>query len=254
MLVTTLDFDWYCERISTAAGALGREPVTDPGLGVSSCPGWSAADLIQHTGMVHRWAERIIRTRATERLDQGSVDATLPGDVTGYGDWLTDGADAFTRTMRTAGADAACWAWGADQHVRWWARRGTHETILHYADLALALGRQPDLDPGESADGIDEFLANLPYARRPKVTMAELPAGGETLHLHATDFDGEWMIRLAPGGMTWERGHGKGDVAVRGDVADLLLFSYGRYSCDDPRLEIFGHRDLLASWQAKTAL
>ncbi len=254
MPVATRDFDWYCERITTAAGELGREPLTDPGLEVPSCPGWSAADLIRHTGRVHRWVERIIRTRATERLDQQSVDATLPGDVGQYGDWLAAGADALTQVMREAGADAACWAYGPDQHVRWWARRGTHETILHHADLVLALGREPDLDPEESADGIDEFLAFLPHGRRTKASMAELPASGETLHLHATDSEGEWMIRLAPGGMTWERGHGKGDVAVRGPVADLLLFAYGRYSPDHPRLEIFGDPDLLATWRAKTAL
>jgi uncharacterized protein (TIGR03083 family) len=249
--VTTREFDSYCDRITTVVAALNREPVADLGLGVPTCPGWSIADLIQHTGTVHRWTERIVATGATERPRFGVVS---PDDASEYADWLAVGADQLTATLRAAGPDAACWAWGADQHARWWARRMVFETLLHHADLVLASGREPVLDPGESADGIDELLANLPYGRRTRVSMAELPTGGETVHLHATDSDGEWMIRLHPGGMTWERGHGKGDVALRGPAADLLLFAYGRYSPDHPRFQVFGDRDLLTQWQSKTAL
>lgn len=212
------------------------------------------ADLVRHTGMVHRWVDEIVRTRASERIDQKSVEATPPSDAREYGQWLTDGAGQVVATMRAAGADAGCWAYGPDQHVRWWARRGTHETTMHHADLVLALGGEPSLDPELSADGIDELLAFLPYGRRTKASMAELPAGGETLHLHATDGAGEWMIRLTPDGMRWERGHGKGDVVVRGTVGDLLLFAYGRYPDSHPGLEIFGDRELLAAWRAKTTL
>jgi uncharacterized protein (TIGR03083 family) len=233
---------------------MGREPIVDPEVSVPSCPEWSVADLIRHTGMVHRWVEQMIRTHAAERADQGSVEATLPADRSQYGEWLTDGATKVTATMRAAGPDAECWAYGPDQHVRWWARRGAHETTLHHADLVLALGGEPSLDAGLSADGIDELLAFLPYGRRTKASMAELPTGGETLHLHGTDGAGEWMIRLTPDGMTWQRGHGKGDVAVRGAVGDLLLFAYGRYSPDHPRLEVLGDRGLLDVWKAKTTL
>ena len=104
-----------------------------------------------------------------------------------------------------------------------------HETTVHRADVELAAGLVPDVDPVVAADGIEEFLANLPTARRPSEHLASLPAGA-SLHLHATDADGEWLIRIAGdgGGVEWSRGHAKATTAVRGPVAELLLFTYGR--------------------------
>ena len=105
-----------------------------------------------------------------------------------------------------------------------------------------------------AADGIEEFLANLPSARRPSEHLASLPAGA-SLHLHATDADGEWLIRFAgDGGVEWSRGHAKATTAVRGPVAELLLFTYGRVPGTDPRLTVFGDPALLEAWQEKTAL
>src|SRR5487761_2348407 len=100
-----------------------------------------------------------------------------------------------------------------------WARRMLHETTVHRADVELAADVVPDVDPVVAADGIEEFLANLPTARRPSEHLGALPAGA-SLHLHATDADG--------GGVEWSRGHSKATTAVRGPVAELLLFTYGR--------------------------
>ena len=52
--------------------------------------------------------------------------------------------------------------------------------------------------------------------------VAENIAGdGVTIHLHATDAPGEWMIERTPDGFTYAHGHGKGDVALRGPISDL---------------------------------
>lgn len=133
-----------------------------------------------------------------------------------------------------------------------------HETTVHRADAELAAGGEPAIDPETAADGISEFLANLPYGRRSAAPLEQLLAGmpgdGQTLHLHATDCDGEWMITLAPGAYRWERGHGKGSVAVRGTAAELLLLAYGRVSPVEGRLAVFGDAAVLSAWQASTAL
>ena len=61
-----------------------------------------------------------------------------------------------------------------------------HETTVHRADAELTAWLvDPEVDPVVAADGIDEFLFNLPSARRPE-HLASLPAGA-SLHLHATD-------------------------------------------------------------------
>ena len=104
-----------------------------------------------------------------------------------------------------------------------------------------------------AADGIDEFLFNLPSARRPYPHLASLPTG-ESLHLHATDTDGEWVIRFTDSGIAWERGHEKATTAIRGPVTSLLLFTYGRRPASDPSLAAFGDESIPALWQEKTAL
>jgi hypothetical protein len=125
---------------------------------------------------------------------------------------------------------------------------------VHRADAELALGvAAPEIDSVIAADGIDEFLFNLPSARRPYKHLASLPTGA-SMHLHATDSDGEWLVRFTESGIAWERGHGRASVAVRGPVASLLLFTYGRLWPTDPRLSVFGEADLLGAWQQKTAL
>ena len=129
-----------------------------------------------------------------------------------------------------------------------------HETTVHRADAELALGADPSIDPVVAADGIDEFLFNLPSARRPREHLASLPAGA-SLHLHATDADGEWLIRFTGGGIAWSRGHEKATAAVRGPVdGTAACASTGGCPGSDSRLAVFGDASVLDAWQEKTAL
>ncbi len=232
-----------------AAAATGL----DPAIEVPTCPGWAVAKLVKHTGIVHRWAEAIVSTRTSTRIEQRGLEIGLPAAEAGYPAWLAAGAAPLAAALRSAGPDTAVWAWGAEQRSGWWARRMLHETTVHRADTEFAAGGWPEIDPVVAADGIDEFLANLPAARRPAARLAELPAGA-SLHLHATDSDGEWLIRFGDGGVTWSRGHEKATTAVRGPVTALLLFTYGRIPAADSRLSVFGDPSLLSAWQEKTAL
>jgi hypothetical protein len=61
--------------------------------------------------------------------------------------------------------------------------------------------------------------------------VAALSGVGGSVHLHATDGDGEWFIETGDG-LTWTRAHEKGDVAVRGTTSDLLLLVWGRLGTD----------------------
>jgi uncharacterized protein (TIGR03083 family) len=172
----------------------------------------------------------------------------------GLAEWLAAGAVPLLAALRAAGPVTPVWTWGPGRTSGWWARRIVHETAMHRADAELALGvADPVLDPVLAADGIDEFLFNLPSARRPYPHLASLPTGA-SLHLHATDADGEWLIRFTESGIAWERGHLKATVAVRAPVASLLLFTYGRLPRTDERLAVFGDSSLLDAWQQKTAL
>ncbi len=248
------DHEWFCERagdeIARMASAAGA---ADPASPVPTCPGWTIARLVKHTGIVHRWATRIVSARSPERIEQRDLEAGLPPREAQYAGWLAAGAAPLLAALRSAGPDTALWTWGAEQRSGWWARRMLHETTVHRADAELAAGGWPSVDPLVAADGIEEFLANLPDARRPREHLGSLPAG-ESVHLHATDCDGEWLIRFGDGTVTWSRGHEKATVAARGPVTALLLLLYGRVPPSAGPLTVFGDEALLRTWQDKTAL
>jgi uncharacterized protein (TIGR03083 family) len=245
----------------------------DPAAEVPTCPGWTLAKLMKHVGIMHRWARHLVAERVGEPLWSRDVPVAPPGDPGAYPEWLAEGGADLVATLRAADPGTPVWSWGPRHDAGFWARRMLHETTIHRADVDLALGREPHIGAGTAADGIDEFLANVGAAEWMAGPLRELDGAGETLHIHATDTSstgaagapaddarphgrvtGEWTITLSAGTFTWTHGHGKGDVAVRGPLSDLLLLLYGRREPFDGRFEVFGDRDLLARWLAKTAL
>ena len=73
-------------RESTAlADALRAGDVNAP---VPSCPGWTIARLVKHTGTAQRWADAIVEQRSTQPVDAKSIDLGLTSDVEGDADRL----------------------------------------------------------------------------------------------------------------------------------------------------------------------
>jgi uncharacterized protein (TIGR03083 family) len=250
-----LDHAWFCEAASAeiALMAAAVSDVSDTAADVATCPGWTVADLAAHIGGIHRWVTAIVASQAPSRLPFPEV-APESSSADDLAKWLTAGAGPLLESLRAAGPVTPVWTWGPGRTSGWWARRMVHETAVHRADAELAAGiAAPVIDPVVAADGIDEFLFNLPSARRPYKHLASLPTGA-SLHLHATDADGEWLIRFTESGIAWERGHAKATVAVRGPVALLLLFTYGRVPGADERFAVFGDASVLDDWQQKTTL
>ena len=58
------------------------------------------------------------------------------------------------------------------------------------------------------------------------------------------------MVRREDSQVLVERGHGKGDVAVRGGA--LLLVHVRRVPPHDPQVQVLGDRALLDRWLAAT--
>jgi uncharacterized protein (TIGR03083 family) len=248
-----MDHEEYCAR--TGAEITRMSQITTgvtPETPVPSCPDWTVARLIKHTGIVHRWCAAVVATRATEPVAQNALDVALPADPNEYPAWLAAGASPLVTVLLDAGPDTPVWSWATAGGTGWWARRMLHETTVHRADAELSVGIAPEIDPVVAADGISEFLQVVKMGSRPSKRLAELPSG-QTIHLHATDDGlgegGEWLIILADGDYTWSHGHAKGTVAVRGPAALLLLMAYGRIRPDDERLTVFGDEALLATWQ-----
>lgn len=224
--------------LGAAAGAAGLEAA------VPGCPGWTVADLVGHQGRLHRWVTRLLEERP--RFEPGFFgDVEVPGAALLL-DWYSAGVDPLADSLEAAGPDAEVWSWTAWHTAGFWARRMAHETAVHRWDAESAGGGGrvvAAIDAAFAVDGVDEALDMLPFRPGTK----DLAGGGETIHLHCTDTDGEWLIRLEPTGVAVTREHAKGDVAARGTASDLLLFLYGRIALDS--LDVFGDSNLLTRWQ-----
>lgn len=224
----------------------------DPARPVPSCPGWSFADLVKHHGATHRWIEHLVRIRASERVWSRDVPLDLPADPAAYPGWLARNAEATLRTLRGTDPETPMWSHGADQRVRFFPRRLLFEAVVHLADAELALGIEPRIPEGTAADGIEEFLENLPYYSQIAEPVGKLVAG--SLRLRATDTGATWTIAFGQSGFTWTKSAGKAAAGVEATTGDLLLLLYGRRRAQDARFGITGDRAVPDRWLAATAL
>ncbi len=256
-----LSADRYFAEIE--AGTAGLAEILgehDQSLPIPTCPEWTLRQLVTHVGRAHRWAAEITRTRSDAFIPFREVpDGKLPDDRAEQQVWLRAGAARIVDAVREAGSDLV-WSFIGPVPAGFWIRRMAHETLVHRADAQLAGGAEPEpvIDAEVAADAIDEWLMLLTggiLGNADERTRA-LPAGAG-LHVHATDDGlggrGEWMIRHEARGLTIEPGHGKGDAALTGPAASLLLVLMRRRPVSDPAVTIYGDGAVVDGWLASTA-
>jgi uncharacterized protein (TIGR03083 family) len=251
-----VDVAWYCERLGPEVERLADAAESaGPSAPVPTCPEWTVADLVEHIGGVHRWAAAMVRDVASERYRRDQLDLGLPDDPAAYPEWLRSGGPPMIDTFAAADPDAPMWAWGADQHARFWPRRMVHETAVHRFDADLAAGHDPSVEAAVAVDGVEELLENLPSAAYFRPHVRELRGEGETVGLATTDTDVAWLIALGPDGFTWARGAVDGAAAsLRATASDLYRAIYARLPIDGRRVEVEGDRSLVDRWLTNSAL
>jgi uncharacterized protein (TIGR03083 family) len=260
--MTSLAHDRYCDAIELEVRRL-RDVVTsgaDLSATVPTCPDWSLERLVRHTGGALRWVELIVRTKAQENIEDEQVPLlegppAAGGDPAALDAWLAETGEMLVAALREAGPDTKVWAWAGDLSSGFWARRMTHELVIHRADATLAAGLPYEVAPDVAADAIDEWLGIIEFVQRTRPhdgAAAELRGPGRSIHLHATDtppeLNAEWVVELTEEGVSWRRDHEKATVALRGPLTDVLLAFYRRLPLDDGRLEVLGERELLDFW------
>jgi len=234
--------DQYLSALSSDGEALAASAQRNLGASVPSCPGWTTADLVRHTGVVHRHKAEAIRCGGTAYpKDLAWVPA--PAGAEALFAWYREGL-ADLLDVLDAPPDQAAWSWAGDHRVAFWQRRMAQETLVHRWDAQAAVGQTTPLSAELAADGVDEYLdVWLPRAEQ----RDDTPSG--TVHVHATDADGEWLVRLDEGTVVLTRAHARGDVALRGRAEDLLLVLWRRRPLD--AVEVLGDRTLaedLLAW------
>jgi uncharacterized protein (TIGR03083 family) len=230
-----MSFDW-AGIVEREGAALGEAAAVDLAAPIPSAPGWDAAELLRHVGLVQSRARVVLETATLVRptVENGML-AAPPSD--GVVEWFLGGLAGLVTAIRALDdPDRPAYAFSpGHRRLGFWPRRMGHETTIHRVDAEQGAGRAVGpIDSGVAVDGIDEifsiFLAALGAGRS--------PGDGRTVHLHATDAEGEWLVRFAASDLVVEVGHAKGDAAVRGPAADLLLWLWGRRPLD--HLELFG--------------
>ncbi|MCT2592913.1 maleylpyruvate isomerase family mycothiol-dependent enzyme [Streptomyces sp. N2-109] len=224
---------------------------------VPTCPDWTLRELAVHVGGAHRWAAEMIAAGTLEELEEEAVPGFHgPGtdEPAALDQWLAEGAVMLADALRDAGPEAPVWTWAGKPRAGFWARRMTHETVIHRADACRAAGTEFAVAPEIAADCLDEWLEILSGPEQEDdEELRQLGArAGESLHLHATDGepadDAEWLVELLSDGISWRRAHGKATVALRGPLTDLLLVFYRRLPPTTARVEVLGDAELLDFW------
>jgi uncharacterized protein (TIGR03083 family) len=227
--------DAISRELSSLILAVEAGPASTP---VPSCPGWTVADLGLHVGQVCGFWTHV--------LCEGSGRPKTPYPEEPAGDglvkWLRTVGDYLVSELRTTPADTEVWTWHAVQNsAKFVARRMANELAVHRYDAQSASDNCSAISADLAADGIDEMLTVLVPARE-----RSGQATGQTLHLHATDADVEWFIRLLPDRIEATREHAKADLALRGPISDLELLLYGRPTLGE--VERFGDGSVLDLW------
>ncbi|MFH8405921.1 maleylpyruvate isomerase family mycothiol-dependent enzyme [Streptomyces sp. NPDC018019] len=254
----TLDHERYCAEVLAESDRL-RQTVRGADLKttVPTCPEWTLEALLRHVGGAHRWVHETVRTRATEMVPFDAVpehQGPADGDPAALDAWLAEGARLVAGALREAGPDTPVWAWAPGQPSGFWARRMTHETLVHRADAASATGAAYEVAPEVAADAIEEWtqVICLVPTLRPDHPAVRLLGAGRSLRLHATDTPpgapADWFLDLTAPAPAYHHTRREATVTLQGPATDLLRVYYRRLPADTPNVEITGDRAFLDEW------
>jgi uncharacterized protein (TIGR03083 family) len=259
--VIVMTYDRLCDEIVAQTYQLAsflerRDEPADARVALPSCPGWNVGQLLRHIGGVQRWAEDVVRTRAAAPVPDdyhGALSEYADEDLDVVLPWLVASAALLAGTLREAGSDVAVWTPVPNGTCGFYARRFTHEALLHRADVCLALGEAFTADPGVVIDALDEWmeLGSLPLHLDRDPRVRELLGPGRILRLQASDVgkgDTDWLVDLTGDVIAWRRSSEPAAVTVEAPLTGLLLLVYRRLSPAAAGATISGDERLLDFW------
>ncbi len=222
-----------------------RVLLSDP---VPTCPEWTVADLVRHTGGVQRWAAAVV-TGALEQLPTPEEEAAFfeapEGNLVG---WFLAGTVRLADALRGAPDNlrAAVFLRNAQGARHFWARRQAHEATIHRVDaLSARLGRMPSTSEAGirtslALDGIDELVTGF-VPRRSSRLRTDEPF---SVVISPTDADAAWTVRVSEQPPSVEPGADPDAHSVlTGSAAALYLglWNRGNDVAENGTVDALGH-------------
>ncbi|UQW99909.1 maleylpyruvate isomerase family mycothiol-dependent enzyme [Streptomyces sp. RerS4] len=222
---------------------------------VPTCPGWRVADLLRHTGAVHRWATGFVADGLVEPVPFPD-GPELPGAE--LLPWFREGHATLVRTLTDAPADLMCWTFlptAPPSPVAFWARRQAHETTVHRFDAQSALGAEAGFAFGPvgarfAEDGVDELLTGFHARPRSRVRTEE----PRVLRVRASDTGAVWTVHLSREPARTVRGDTgePADCEVTGEAAWLYAALWNRLPLTGPG--VTGDAAVARLWSATSGI
>lgn len=192
---------------------------------VPSCPGWTVADVVTHTGFVYVHKVRVMADGAwPEQWPPTTYDDLEPIE------FLRQAKDELFEEFSRHDPSEQTATFGADSTVMFWARRMALEIAVHRYDCELAHDDVTEVADDLAVDGIDELL---------QVFLG----GGYVDPDNPTEHPVDASVAIEAGGRTWiadVRGAevavstvpGDRSAAVSGAPTDVFLWMWGRRGND----------------------
>lgn len=245
---STLAIDDHAAAIA-AAGGLLVDHAAQAGMtaSVPTCPQWTAARLLAHVAMVHRWATAHVRGDDPDAVPD---QTTILAEVHDLPSFVAEGQRALLAALRDAPDDLEAMTFLNDAGAprAFWARRQAHETTIHMADaLGALLGRCPTaaevgVETELAVDGVEELLRGFFTRGRSELHDGEAYA----VLVAATDTDRTWLLHVAEELTVDDAGSGTAAISMTGTAAQLYLGLWNR----GDEIEVTGSTDVLERWRA----
>lgn len=197
---------------------------------VPTYAGWTVADVVTHTGRIHRWVTGIVRDRVTRRPEQPAVAVPAAQLVA----WFSDGAADLADMLAATAPDVAVWGFAGDATAGFWRRRMALETTIHRWDTQAALGDAAPIADGIASAGVTEALQ---IYLQPRLRGEAVAGAGEVVRLRADGAPLAWAVRLHSDAIEVCSADEAADSALHGTPADLWLFLMGRLPAASLRVE-----------------
>ncbi|AOS65091.1 maleylpyruvate isomerase N-terminal domain-containing protein [Actinoalloteichus hymeniacidonis] len=248
--VTAIDYERFldvmCIDGERLASCVDSAPGDSP---VPGCPGLTLAETVQHLGDVYRsTADQTRLPNNREVTPSSGIRSSIPGDSARLAAYLRAGLAEVSGELSAHRPEERCatW-WPADASFGFWARRLTHETIVHRVDVQAAAGlRRDHVDTDIAVDGVDEVLT-LWFDHQ----LGELAITASRAATVAVRTGGRaWVAYAGPTGTRVRavdpNAVGPVDATVSGDPFSVYLWLWGRLPDWTVRFE--GDADAIAQF------